>query len=425
MGFGLTKYFPFILYLSLVIIIVIIFCKIKIGIYYTIFFLPLQNVMDKLIVYPFGKSFLDILITALLIKSLLTYKQYKGGIFRERSNYLLVMLILYTLVETITFGGITELIDWKNYIRMILLYFIVYINVEKSDIRFVLITIVASMFCMDIYYRWNYYPTEHFDPSRRFRGTFSYLGPNELGIFYALYTPILFSLFYYTKKKVLKLFLGFVFFSNLYPLIYTFSRAAYLSFLFGISALSILKTRWLLPIIIVLILSWRLILPASVLERIDMVYDDFSGYDMTIKERTGLISSGYSEFLKSPIFGHGFGSTGRLEISDGITKIHRYSLHNGILQILVEMGVIGLLIFIGIYLFGAKSGWELYRASNEELLKGLGLGFLICSLTALFTLFTANFWYDLNVNAFFWVLFAITNKCKNMKNNILNQSYTK
>lgn len=172
MGFGLTKYFPFFLYLSLVIIIVIIFCKIKIGIYYTIFFLPLQNVMDKLIGYPLGKSFLDILITALLIKSLLTYKQYKGGIFRERSNYLLMMLMLYTLVETITLGGITELIIWKNYIRMIVLYFIVYINVEKRDIRFVLITIVASMFCMDIYYKLNYYPTEQFDPIEGLEGLF-------------------------------------------------------------------------------------------------------------------------------------------------------------------------------------------------------------------------------------------------------------
>lgn len=422
MNFGLSEAIVPIIYVSFILVsLITLFFKIEAGIFYIIFFLPLQNVMDKLLVFPYGKDFLDILIVIMLIKSIPVFIKDHADAFQLKSNRKILLLIAYSLISVTILGTMQQFIIWKNFAIMLFLYFIVFVNIKNTDdIKKIIVITAISMFLMDIYFMKNFYVPTHFSPNRRGTGTFSYLGPNELAIFYAWYTPIIIALFFYEKNKVLKGFFGLVSLFNIYPLLYTFSRSGYIVFLIACFVFAIVKSRLLLVVLIMLVLTWQVILPLPVVERINMSYLEGSGYDQSIKERGGLIRAGVESFLRSPIYGYGFAKTASLGFRDGITDKNRKSLHNGVVQILVDMGIIGLLIFIAIYVSAAKSGWNLYVSSIDEISQGLGLGFFICSLTVLFTLFVGNVWIYLNVNGFFWVYFAVTNKYKILQEKSLN-----
>lgn len=413
MNLGLTNYiFPFIYLSFIIVVIIILFYRQDIGIYYIILFLPLQNVMDRLIDFPFGKDFIDILIVSLFIKSIPVFKRQAGILFRDKMNILIFILVIYTFVHALFLGDMQQLIIWKNFVVMLFLYFIVFVNIkQQSDIKNILIVTAISMFLMGVYFMNNFYIPTYFNSNRRGTGTFSYLGPNELAIFYAWYTPIVIALFYFERNKLLKLVFSTVLFVNIYSLLFTFSRSGYIVFLFSCAIFALKKSIALLIILVILSLTWQFVLPVSVVERIMMTQDDV-GSDDTLKQREGLIRTGLDSFMEKPIIGNGFATTSNMGFRDGLTDIYRKSLHNGAVQILVEMGLIGLFIFVFIYIGSIMNGLSIYKASDDILIKAFGFGFFLCSSAALFTLFIGNVWIYLNVNGFFWVYAAAVNRCK-------------
>ena len=77
----------------------------------------------------------------------------------------------------------------------------------------------------------------HYDHDLRIAGTFSQLGANEIATFYASFSLLLVTLIYFIKSTKVRAILGFILALNLYSLLYTYSRGAYLGFLIALFAI--------------------------------------------------------------------------------------------------------------------------------------------------------------------------------------------
>ncbi len=84
----------------------------------------------------------------------------------------------------------------------------------------------------------------------------------------------------------------------------------------------------------------------------------------TLSERLDYWRTGHSMFLRSPIIGNGFNSFGLLYPRYRFPVAgEARSAHNNFLQILVETGVVGLLLFLGIWVLAFLAVWPFVRNS--------------------------------------------------------------
>ncbi len=136
-------------------------------------------------------------------------------------------------------------------------------------------------------------------------------------------------------------------------LIVSFSRGAYLALGAVVIVMCIANIRRLIPVVMVAS-SVLMLLPDAVYARFAAIGDST---DHTIIERFDLWGVGIQQFLKMPILGHGCGVWTTL---GAITEAGYYNphVHNLFVQLLVEGGVIGLVLFLLIL-------WKLFRTGFE------------------------------------------------------------
>ena len=83
------------------------------------------------------------------------------------------------------------------------------------------------------------------------------------------------------------------------------------------------------------------------------------------------------------------------------------NLHNYILQVLVETGIMGFSIFIYLLRSIFKSGWRLYKDSSDSFYKGLGLGLCGCILASIIANLFGDRWSFIQMQGFLWVFWAV------------------
>jgi len=283
--------------------------------------------------------------------------------------------------------------------------------------------VVFSLFLTDIYFyrEFRWYKTYHYTHAMRVSGPFVYLGPNELGAFFAQYGVLLLALLFYPAGYLKKLFFGIVFGFNFYCLMYSFSRAGYLAFPIGVAFILFLKSKKLLILLIVLIVMLFLapkllpvkLLPVSVIERIEMTTlseeekikrmdkqggDKEPEFDPSAEGRFDLWDSALEMFKQNPLFGAGYRS---------FSYIHHIDTHNNFLKILAELGIIGFLIYLYLYYLAFRSGWQLYRNAKDSFLKNLGLGFAGCVIANMVVNVTHDNWSYINLMGFYWIIWGL------------------
>jgi exopolysaccharide production protein ExoQ len=118
--------------------------------------------------------------------------------------------------------------------------------------------------------------------------------------------------------------------------------------------------------------------PDSVLE--------LAGKDPTLTGRTELWDLVIDKIYERPLFGWGYSAFWEManplavEISAKVRWLVPHA-HNGLLEMLLEVGVVGALLIITIFLRGAWLGWRCLRTPNRE----LGLSLLLCCGAILIT----------------------------------------
>ena len=422
----LTFYAPLVIYLMSVPIMLLSFRRAHIGALYFVSIVPIIAVMTKITQFPMGHNWADIVLVTILLASFLQHMRETGSIFeRSTLNVVVILVMLGSVINLIrgyTFMALpdeinlTRLMAWKNYMILPLIYFVGINAINKESlVKWLLICVCFSMLAMDF----NFYSTfrwlraEHYSHGLRISGPFSFLGPNEMGVFFVQYTFLLLGISYFVDDRRLKGLMLFVCACNMYPIVYSYSRGAYLTTCATLIGLGILKDRRLLVVMFVLITMYSAILPKSVVERIDMTFLDkeetseerlaTSSFDIgdTTFEAPGrkiLWEKALAYFESQPLLGIGF---------DTFRHREGWITHSKYMKILAEQGLLGVMIFLVFTTCILRESYKLFRHSNSRLGRGIGLGVLVSEIAHIVGSTTGDQSMYYNLMAIRWLFLGI------------------
>ena len=135
---------------------------------------------------------------------------------------------------------------------------------------------------------------------------------------------------------------------------------------------------------------------------------------------TRYYSHGFNQLISSPIFGVGLGNWKIVSIErdkDNIESyIIPYTMHNDFLEVGAELGLIGLAIFISIYIFALRDCWNMYNKNKNNPL------FIVIPSVVLIYLIDANinFPYTRSSQLFYLAVFLSISTYINKKNELNN-----
>jgi putative inorganic carbon (hco3(-)) transporter len=213
--------------------------------------------------------------------------------------------------------------------------------------------------------------------------------PNILAYFFEILIPCMFAMLVVERSFFLKLWYGCCVFLGVIGLFTTLSRAAWLTlpFSMGVVFLVLFKDRlWKLKTFMFLFFGATLLLiilafAYPTIER-RFTHTDYG----SAKARTPMNIAALSIVRQFPVIGVGlnncaavfkrFDTTGHARILRGVAHV----VHNMYLQIWLEVGLIGLLMFLYIFIAAAVIAWRLlFRVSQWR--RGVLIG-VLCGLMA-------------------------------------------
>ncbi len=422
----LTNVAPFIIYLISFPVILASLFNAQIGILFLIGTAPILSLMKKIVQYPEGNNIIDSLIAALLIGTILRRVKERKGIIPKSPMTLAVILFIggyivnlirgFTFMDFSAATNVDRLMAWKNFMLLPVIYFISASNAvtEKSAKRVIFVTaFVLLAMDFNFYSTFRWFRAENYRDSIRISGPLGYLGPNELGVFYSIYTFLLLGISYFMVNKKLKYIILLICACNFYPILFSYSRGAYTCVVAGFLALGILKDKRILILLLVLILSYSLILPKSVVQRIDMTFLDQSKTVEVVREKSAIDVGGveldtvgrkqlwekaWTHFNAEPLLGIGF---------DSFRNVEGMITHSMFFRILAEQGILGMIIFIIFIGAGLWQAYKLYKGSKNELFRGIGFGFLLCQVVHLVGSFSGDQSLYFNFMVIFWLFLGM------------------
>lgn len=203
----------------------------------------------------------------------------------------------------------------------------------------------------------------------RSSGVFINLGPNELGAWYLYLFSAFLGVLVCSRAKAQKLFLYGALGLLAYGILFTYSRGTWLGVAGAVMVVSLVRKPSLVPLVALFVALAPVILPRSVLERADEGGGVTErGMDESSQTRLELWEYGVEQFESHPITGIGLHA-----YVHNPTGLDAHNLH---LRTLVEHGLIGGLVWLGLLIVTGQVGWRLYRSATTPFLRGLGLGAL-------------------------------------------------
>lgn len=376
--------------------------------------LPLQNVFEKIKVFPLGHSIINFLMTAMLIGWIVRPKDVtRPGWTKSSFNVLFILYIIYlyfSLWQGSFHFGLDSPISasdlrvqfWKNYCLLPILFLVTLNNIHnKKDIFIILAGLVLTFVVIDLYTVQQVQLATSWFSRTKIHGTFEWLGPNEVAGFYAMYTFIFLGLLLYIKQRFVQLVLLALVGTNLFCVLFLYSRGAYLAVITGIIFIGLVSKRILLVLVFILFLFWQFIIPKSVIDR--LAYSEVQGeLDESAAQRLNYWNIAWAQFRGSPVVGVGLNTINTVN-SDRDT-------HSLYLRTLAEQGAVGFLFLLWIMLLAFQRGWALFKRAKDPFFAGLGLGFCACVLAAAVANLFGDRWTYLPVGAFFWVFMAMVER---------------
>jgi O-antigen ligase len=386
------------------------------GFFLMVALIPQPNIFYKLYDYPLGTHFLDLLFISVLIGIFINKRK-----FVITHNAILVGLLLlvsylslwnsstnFFLPAPVTTKNVL-LVQWKSYAVMIFMY-VLALNISKDESQHkILITIMAIviLFISVQSYR-SFTAGISFEEESRWAGPFEVVGlnSNHLAAFIVSYCSLFLGLLLFDKSKWRRLlFLATVVF-GLHPLFFSYSRGAYLAAIGVLVFFGLVKKRSLLILALILFISWQALLPSSVVDRIKMTRGRSGGLESSAAVRLDLWNHAVKLFEKNPIFGVGFGG---FEFTVP-KKIEFKDTHNLYLKVLSEQGIIGLSLLLLVFFMALNSGQRLFKTGRTPFQKGLGFGFLGCTVAFIITNIFGDRWSYFVLGDYFWITWGLVDR---------------
>jgi O-antigen ligase len=415
-GFVKSVALPILYYGGLLTCLLSIFKRAEWGLFLMVALIPQPNIFYKLYDFPMGTHFLDLLFIAVLI-----------GIFVNKKAFTInnnsIIIGLYLLVSYITLWNssmnfslpapITTqnelLIQWKSYAVMIFMYYLAFNALKDQDQHKILIVIMAVVILFISIRSYRAFTVGlSFVEENRMVGPFETvrLDSNHFGAFIVSYCSFFLGLLLFDKDKWRRLLFLATFVFGLYPLFFSYSRGAYMAAIGVLVFFGLIKKRSLLVLALVLFLSWQTLLPPTVVERIEMTKTEEGELEGSAGVRLDLWSHAMDLFRKNPILGVGWGGF-RFTVPEGFKF---KDAHNLYMKTLSEQGIIGLILLLFIFFMSLKSGQRLFKTGRTPFQKGLGFGFLGCTVAFIITNMFGDRWSYFVLGDYFWILWGLVDR---------------
>lgn len=381
-----------------------IFAKPIIWLSITVFFAPFLPTMLVLVL---------LICTALsLVLKIMITKDFKLKYFRTDAWILIFMLVVAICAMTSI-----SLQESRNIALLIcafiLAYFVVINTIEdKKQFKFILYVFIVAAVLTAIYGLYQYkfgdlYSQAWVDSNMfediKMRVYSTFENPNVYGEYLILVIPIIISLMWEEKGFMKKLLLLIALGITMLAMVLTYSRGCWLGIIFAIALLAIMIDKRFILLGIVALFMMPFVLPDTILNRflsIGNMGDSSTSYRV-------YIWMGTIAMLKDYWFsGIGLGTTSFNTIYpiysyNNVTTPHS---HNLFLQITVEYGIVGLIIFAFI-MFNYYKELIISTLKKKNIMT---LGFIAAMSGFMIESLFDYTWYNYRVILIFWIIVALS-----------------
>lgn len=417
---GLESYIPYVLYsVSIIVLLLSIFWRPSVGIFYLLPLIPLQTVRYRLNDFPLGASLFGIMLFAVALG---LWRSGRPAFPKTPWTRFLAIFAIFTfgslclgslyLEKPMPLPGDHRFGNWQEYMIMPGLLLLTASTVQtKRQMQAMIFVMCVGVLLLDKGF-WNTvsgrdYSTYSEDIRGDEGGSMGYAGANGLAAFSAQVTAFLLALAGFEPSKLVRAaYYGLAAFSAI-CLMYSLSRGGYAAFLAGCLVIGLLKQRKLLVLLGIFLFTWTTLVPPAVEQRVDMTYDPQTGsLDNSTETRLSLWSNAMQVFNTNAIVGTGFDTYEYMHLNrrtDGRSGYYA-DTHNYFVKVLLETGVVGLLLFLWLLGRIVGEGFRLFRRAQDPFFKSLGLGIIGWLVCALVANFFGDRWTFLQINGYMWVI---------------------
>ena len=400
----------FILFVGAAIGTLIILWKVEVGIFITIFLIPLIST-------KFIMGLCALTLCSYLVKLFFTGKAGFQFDLTDLFVFLFALLILYSVV--ISYVPSASFFMAFSYLLFISFYFVCKntIKTKKQLFSMISLLVVSGLLvaAFGIFQRVTgrgFEMTESWIDTNMFSDNqirvYSTLeNPNVLGEYLLFVIPLALAGVYYFRNWMYKFFSFGIAMVALVTMILTLSRGAWLGLVVVAVLYTLIKDRRLIWLGLLLVLLAPIFLPPSIVERF-MSIGDLS--DTSSSYRLNILLASWNMLQDFWPIGIGLGTNVFVPIYQkfAFSAIYAPHSHNLFLQIAIELGIWGIIVF-GLIIF---TFWKnvltqinrvkssLYTSVSAALCAGMG-GYLVQGLTD-------HVWYNYRIVAFFWVIVALS-----------------
>ena len=384
------------------------------GLYAAIFLMPIFVILPRPSIYL---ALLVIYTTFALGVKLLRGKRY----FRVEPLDIFVLCFMAAMLlgGLVSYGGGQSIRAAAIYVALMLGYYLAVglLNTKEKLVRAALLLCV-SMLLVSLYGVYQnvtgnisaeWIDTEMFDNiGGRVVSTFE--NPNMLGEYLILLLPIVAAIFFGDRHLSTKPASLAAFAVGCLCLIYTWARGAWLGFLFAAVLFVLMWSRRSVALIVAGVCALPLLvpyLPANIVSRFTSIgdlTDTSTNYRVYIWRGSARMAADYA-WTGVGVGEQAFNRIYPYYSFAGIEKAPH--AHNLFLQIFIELGIFGFVLFIATLICFLQSGFSLAKCGEDKTVRLIGCGAMCGVLAALLQGMTDYIWYNYRVFFLFWIVFGL------------------
>ena len=331
---------------------------------------------------------------------------------RTRLWWPIIIFTVITILSVIVSINVDySLRNIKKYTFMsVFLFFAVVNNVRNlEDVKILLLALMISAGVFSLLALIDYFL---FEPSFGSRLSFRYLDKNlgRFSKFYDVVIPINLALVLITKEKIKKVLFGLVFLLSITTILFMQMRGSYVVIFLAILAIAFVYRKKLFVFILIIPFFIAIMMPSNMATRAREMFK-FGGYvksDGVLNYRLDTWKGAVRIIKEHPVLGLGIGKSnfGKTAKKFNDLNIPYDHAHNTILQIAVELGLVGLAAFLwlfgSVFYHGIKGYFSLPKTDERSVL----IFGILCGIGALFAHGFIAYFYKHEAFFMLWVSVA-------------------